>query len=85
MKHLSELLDKDWGEAVDWLENNADDYILVPKKLLIEEPEYGYSIKDNVVACVEAIEEGAPRGEILDNLDFTEEMLYTLYEITKLI
>lgn len=85
MKQLTELLDKDIGEAIDWLEDNANDYILVPKRLLTEEPKYGYSIKDNVIDCVEAIEDGAPRGEILDSLDFTEDMLYTLHEITKLI
>jgi len=80
---LSEFLESDMGEVIDWLEANAGDYILVPKKLLQVE-DYGMTLEDSVLDNVDAIENGAPRGEILDNMDFNEDMLFTLSKIIAL-
>lgn len=50
---LSSLLDMDMGEAVDWIENNAQNYILLPKYEFIDSPEDVSIIGEEILCLVE--------------------------------
>ena len=72
---LEDLLNQDLDSAIGWLEENSHKYYLVPKDFMSDFD------KECNVESVDAIEQGAPRGEILDSMDMNEEMLYTLNKI----
>lgn len=72
---LEDLFTLSMSEVIDWLEGNSDKYYLVPKTFMSEFD------KEWVEEQAEAIEEGAPRGEVLDSMDMCETMLFTLNTI----
>jgi hypothetical protein len=77
MKTLKDILDSGMGTVAGWLEANYDDFYLVPKSFMSDFQ------KELLIESVEAIEEGAPRGEIYDDLDSVEEVMDAVYTFIK--
>ena len=77
MENLQQMLDSDMGDVIAWLEVNSDKFYLVPKDFMTD------SDKELLIDSVEAVVDGAPRGEIYDELDFIEDVMSAVYNVVK--